>query len=148
MGSTDDDGNEPGVELLNAYVDRTAYASMVGRAIEGGADLVMNDRSIEASERGKDIWELRGHPLWRTGSAIARDPDSFDVWKCRKVRRSRRSEEKDSGHTVRSELLQDVGGTGEVVAVKGIEKRHAFHLMIDYVPKVSSADFNSGCVLA
>ncbi len=92
------------------------------------------------AQGGEDCGQVGGHPLGRAGAAVAGDADGLDVGEGGELGGRGRGEEEDGGDAIRGELLQDVGGAGEVVAVEGVEDRHG------QAPKVSRAERSSGWV--
>ena len=103
----------------NADVDGTADRAGGGRRVEGGADLVMQDRRVQRGQARERRWQLARHPLRAAAARLARQADAGQLGKARQPRRSGRAQEQHGRHTGGGEGFHCVGGTDEVVTVVG-----------------------------
>ena len=77
----DDDGDETVTRIhLGQLRGRGRDAVWGGRAVKGGANLVVGDGRAQIFERGEDGRKVCGHPLGRAGAAVSGDADGVGVW--------------------------------------------------------------------
>ncbi len=92
------------------------------RAVERGADLVVQDRRAERAQAGEDGRQVGVHPVGAARASVAGDADAAHPVQAGKLVRRRQVEEENGGKPREAQHLQHGGRSGEVVAVPGNER--------------------------
>lgn len=125
----DDDRGRLLLEDLEAEFDGATDGADGGRAIEGGADLVVIDGGAEGLDALEDGGKVSVHPGGALAAAFAGDTDGAAVREGGEGGFGGRRSEEDGGNAGEGETFENIGGAGEVVAVPGVE----FFLAVGHV---------------
>ena len=105
-----------------ADVDRAPDRADMGRRIEGGADLVMDDRRANRTQQLEHRRQVVVHPLGALRPGHARDADHSPIGELGQLLGRRHIDEQDRGQARESGDLHGGRRPREVVAVEGDQR--------------------------
>ena len=120
------DSPEQGTLTLHASMNQIRGKTLQKAEGQGHAGRAVAGARFRRAPRRLRAWWARGLS-WQPKSLPVIDGDMIYVhaWEGGEVRSRRRPKEEHGGNSIRAELLEDIGRTGEIIAVIGVEEWHS-----------------------
>ena len=112
-------GDDEGCPVIHSQFGGAADGADLGRGVEGGTELVVQDARAGFAQRHIDRGQVLRHPFGAAAAGIAGNADGALARKAGQKRGRRGFQEEDRGKPAKLQHLHHRGRAGEIIAIPG-----------------------------